>query len=465
MYIEQIYTRHLSASAYYIESGTDAAIIDPMVDVQQYLDLAARRGTRIRFVFATHFQSDYVNGCLELSNRTKSQLVFGPGAIAGFPFQTASDGAEFKIGFLTIRALHTPGHTPESTCYLLLDDRNNPHSIFTGDTLFVDDVGRTDLFAGSRKETEQQAGILYNSLRQKLMNLPNYVVVYPGHGAGSACGKVIGKEAHSTIGVQRVTNYAFKEQTKEEFIRQVTENRPDEPPLYFEYVMKLNQGGVEDLEEVLDRNLKPLPPELFKLFIGNPDTRIIDTRTTEAFSAAHIPGSIFIGKEGNLELAAGLVLDHDYRLVVVCEPGTEKEIFTRLARTGFTHAHGFLEGGIDAWITSGGAVETLENISATEVAGRFRYTADIIIDVRNPNEWIPGIIAGAKLLSLQRLNENIPGLDRNKKIFVYCSCGYRSMIAASILKREGCRKVINVSGGMQQIRLTPIPVRQLSRIG
>ena len=465
MYIEQLYTRHLSASAYYIESGEDAAIIDPMRDVQQYLNLAAKRNTRIRYVFATHFQSDYISGCVELAAKTGAKLIYGPGAVTGFQMHVADDGDEFRLGFLSIKVLHTPGHTPESTCYLLLDDSNNSHSVFTGDTLFVDDVGRTDLFSETKSESERLAGIMYDSIFQKLLSLPNYTVVYPGHGAGSVCGKVIGRESHTTIGIQRNTNYALKAQNKNEFIRLVTENRPNDPPDYFVHMMQLNRSGALPMDKILEQNLKPLSYLSFMELMQKPEVSIIDTRSMEDFSAGHIPGSVFLGPEGNFEFSAGLVLEQNSKLLLVCEPGCEKEMFTRLARTGFDNAYGYLDGGLVSWTDSGGITESLENISAEEVAGRFRYNTDIIIDVRNPNEWIPGIIAGAKLISLQHLKENISGLDRKKNIYVYCSCGYRSMIASSILKRKGFLRVTNVTGGMQQMKQTPIPVRQLSRIG
>ena len=464
MYIEQLYTKPLSASAYYIESGKEAAVIDPILDVQPYLDLAERRNTKIRFVFATHFQSDHVSGCLELSRRTGAQLVYGPGATADFPLHAAADGEEFRIGFLSFRVLHTPGHTPESVCYLLLDDRNNPHSIFTGDTLFVDDVGRPDLFSESKKETIKQAGILYDSLHQKLMPLANYVVVYPGHGAGSPCGKMIGKDRHSTMGMQRNSNYALKAATRNEFVSQVIENS-GEPPAYFKRVGAMNRSIIEPLDKILERNLNPLSAGQFMAAMLQRGHTVIDTRDAEAFSQAHLPGSVFIGREGNFEISAALVLQPDDKLLVVCDPGKEKEVFTRLAITGFVNVSGYLDGGLSAWVRTGASVESLENIAAEYVAGRFRYNTDIIVDVRNPSEWIPGIIAGAKLISLQYLDENISNLDRKKNIFVYCSSGYRSMIAASILKRKGFSRVINVKGGMQQMKQTPIPVRQLSRIG
>ncbi len=464
MYIEQLLTPHLSASAYYIESGKEAAVIDPMRDVQQYMDLAKKRGTVIRYVFATHIHSDYVSGCCELAEKTGAALVFGSEVVAGFPLHAAIDGEEFRIGFLTLRVLHTPGHTIESTCYLLLDDRNNPHSVFTGDTLFIDDVGRPDLFPNTNAEAEQCAATLYDSIQQKLLSLPGYVIVYPGHGSGSACGKVIGKDRYSTLGIQRKTNYALKVVNRQEFIRLVTDS-PDEPPKYFSYVTKLNHEKTEDLEKVLNRNIKPLEIAQFKSFASLADTVIIDTRRKEVFSAVHIPGSVFLGMDGNFEYAAGLVLDPQKKLLVVCDPGTEKEVFKSLARTGFDNAHGYLSGGINAWITAGETVSALENISSENVASRFHYPSDIIIDVRDPNEWIPGIVAGAKLIPLRQISESSSGLDPKKNIFVYCSVGYRSMIAASILKKGGFGKVINVIGGMQQMKQTPIPVRQLSRIG
>ena len=460
MYIEQLYTGALSAAAYYIESNGEAAVIDPMREPQPYMALAAARGAVIRYVFETHFHADYVSGHLDLARRTGAKIIFGPQASAEYEIKTAEDGEEFRLGFITLKVLHTPGHTPESSCFLLLDERHIPHSIFTGDTLFVDDVGRPDQMGDSQLTPQQGAGILYDSIENKLLPLPNYVVVYPGHGAGSVCGKSIGIERHSTIGNQKHSNYALKAKSKAEFIKLVTEGL-NKPPDYFTYVAQMNRRKYDALEEILQKNLNPLSLQQFKFILNNEDAVVIDTRNSEDFERGFIPRSVFVGLEGHFAVIAGSVLDNRKKIIVVADPGKEQEVISNLARIGIENVTGYLKGGFKTWEEAGESIDTIAGISAMEFESRFNYNTAIALDVRNPDEWVPGFVAGAKLISLPELNKGLVALDKNKMCYVYCMSGFRSMVAVSLLKRNGFDKVYHVQGGMVKIRKTKVPIKQL----
>ncbi|HMT29173.1 MAG TPA: MBL fold metallo-hydrolase [Bacteroidia bacterium] len=461
MYIEQIYTHCLSQASYYIESGEFAAIIDPIRDVTEYLQISQKRGTSIKYIFETHFHADFVSGHLDLAKQTGAEIVFGPGANAAYKIHEAVDGEEIKVGNIILKVLHTPGHTLESCCYLLLDENQNPHSVFTGDTLFVGDVGRPDLSANAERTVIQLTGMLYDSIESKLKSLPNYVVLYPGHGAGSACGKSIGAERYSTIGLQKTSNYALKAKSKDDFIKQVTDGLTN-PPAYFYVNSLINRNGYLSLEEVLQKNVVPISIHQFKKIFQHKNTLVLDTRHAEIFKEGFIPNSINIGIEGSFETVAGSIIHPDDSIILVCEAGMEREIILRLAQIGLEKITGYLEGGFNGWKKDGGLIQNIESISSEDFESRFRYNSCTLIDVRNQDEWIPGFVAGAKLISISNLENKLSEIDRDKQCFLYCASGYRSMVAASLLKRHGFSKVININGGITTLRNTKIQMRQLT---
>ena len=461
MYIEQIYSSCLSEASYYIESSGEAAIIDPMRDIDVYLEIAEKRSAKIKYVFETHFHSDFVSGHIDLAGKTKATIIFGPGAEAGYNIYNASDGEEFVLGNNVIKVLHTPGHTLESCCFLLLDERHNPHSVFSGDTLFVDEVGRPDLSSKPGLTKFQLADMLYDSIETKLKPLPNYVVLYPGHGPGSACGKAIGVELHSTMGAQKQSNYALKAGGKEDFIKKVVESL-SEPPAYFFRASQMNRNGYINIEEVLLNNCVPLLIDTVKKLVKIETASILDTRDGSFFMKAFIPGSVNIGLKGNFSLIAGSILNSLQKLIIVCDKGRERESVLNLASIGFENVAGYLDGGFEAWISHNEITESIDSISSEDFEIRFNYTSCTLVDVRNQDEWIPGFVAGAKLISLQNLEAHLSEIDMEKECFIYCTSGYRSMVAASLLKKHGFSKVINIDGGMEMLRKTKIPVRQLS---
>lgn len=461
MYIEQIYTSCLSEVAYYIESGGEAAIIDPMRDIDVYLNIAARRGAKIKFVFETHFHADFVSGHIDLANKTNAIIIFGPGAEAGYKIYTATDGEEFLLGNNKIKVLHTPGHTLESCCYLLLDENQNPHSVFSGDTLFVDEVGRPDLPVTAGLTKSQLAEMLYDSIERKLKPLPNYVVLYPGHGPGSPCGKAIGVELHSTMGAQKLSNYAMKANNKEDFIKKVIDGLP-EPPAYFFMDSQINRNGYLNIDEVLMNNIVPLSVDTVKKLVKTEKAIILDTRNGSDFMKAFIPGSVNIGLNGNFSLIAGSILNPLKKLIIICDKGKERESVLNLARIGFENVAGFLDGGFDSWINQNEIIESIGSISAGDFEMRFKFNSCTLLDVRNEYEWIPAFVAGSKLISLQNVENHLSEIDRDKQCYIYCNDGYRSMVAASLLKRNGFSKVINIDGGMEMLRKTKIPLRQLT---
>ncbi len=461
MYIEQLYTSCLAEAAYYIESDGEAAIIDPMREVSAYLDLAQKRGAVIKYVFETHFHTDFVSGLLDLAAKTGAEIVYGPTANPSYSIICATDGQEFKIGRVTLKVLHTPGHTLESSCFLLLDERHHPHSIFTGDTLFVGEVGRPDLAVKENLTKFELAGMLYESIESKLKPLPNYVVVYPGHGEGSACGKAIGKEAFSTIGIQKSQNYALKARSKEDFVKLVTEGLND-PPAYFFMDAVINRKGYDSIDTVIKRNNKPLTVSELKKSIEKQNAIIVDCRTADAFGAGFIPGSVNIGLDGSFAMIAGGLLNPEIPIILVVESGKNVEAILRLSRIGYENVVGYLEGGIEAWKNAGEKVDTIPSVDAILFLHNFRYTDNVVLDVRFPDEWVPGFVAGAKLIELFKLEQKVKELDREKNIYIYCAGGYRSMVAASILHRLGFKNLFNISGGMKKIQKTAIPIRQIT---
>jgi hydroxyacylglutathione hydrolase len=450
MFIKQLYTNCLAEAAYYIESEGVAAIIDPIRETAPYLELAAERGTQIRYVFETHFHADFVSGHIDLSRETGATIVYGPEADTGYPIYKAKEGEEFSIGRLTIRVIHTPGHTLESSCYLLLDEDKKPHALFTGDTLFVGDVGRPDLLDGVMTK-EELARMMYDSL-QKIKTLPDEVIVYPAHGPGSACGKNIGKETWSTIGQQKHSNYALKSPDKETFIREVTSGLMP-PPAYFFSDARINKSGYENIDAVISRNMKPLTPEDFKKLTGA-DTIILDTRTPDDFEKGFIEGSINIGLNGTFAVWAGSLLDIKKPILLVTEPGKEHESILRLARVGYENVKGFLEGGIKSWVSAGLPVHTIRSVSPEEFSRQSLTTGNIILDVRKEGEFEAGHVKGARHVSLIDLPSSLGSLSREGTYLVHCAGGYRSMIACSVMKAAGFSNIINVYKGFGGIKET-----------
>ena len=454
MYIQQLYTGCLSEAAYYIESNGEAAVIDPLRDIDVYLQLANERKARIRYIFETHFHADFVSGHLDLGKATGAPIIYGPGTQTGFPVQVASDGEIFPLGDLKIQVLHTPGHTLESTCYLLKDEQGKDHCVFTGDTLFVGDVGRPDLAQkGSTITMNDLAGMLYDSIHQKLFPLQDDVIIYPAHGAGSSCGKNLGKETFSTIGEQKKFNYALQAASKEAFIHAVTEGIPA-PPNYFPVNAKINKEGYDSLEAVLEKSLQPLSVAAFKEQ-ADAETLILDTRPATEFSAGFVPGSIFIGLEGRFAEWAGSLLSFSTPMLLVTEPGKEKETIVRLARVGFDKVKGYLAGGYAAWQAAGEAIDMIIDVEADELVMDLPHDKNlVVVDVRRETEWADGHLKDAIHLPLQEMTDpgNMASFEDQQNLYVHCAGGYRSVIACSLLKKQGIHNLRNVLGGWNSIR-------------
>jgi glyoxylase-like metal-dependent hydrolase (beta-lactamase superfamily II)/rhodanese-related sulfurtransferase len=439
MYIEQLYTNCLAEAAYYIESNGEAAIIDPLRETEPYIELAAKRGTKIKYVFETHFHADFVSGHIDLARQVNAPIVYGPLANTNYEVINATDNQEFKIGKLTIRVLHTPGHTPESSCYLLLDENGKEHAIFTGDTLFVGDVGRPDLLDGLMSRDEL-AGLLYDSLNNRIKTLPDEVIVYPAHGPGSACGKNIGKETFSTIGEQKKFNYALKDQPKEEFVKELTSGILP-PPQYFFEDARINKEGYEAIDVVIDRNNKPLNALQVQQMIDN-GVIVIDTRPADEFEKGFIPGSINIGLNGQFAVWVGTLIPIGQPLVLITSLGKEKESVLRLARVGYESVEGFLEGGIASWT---GKLDKVKSIEADEMKN---FGDDVeVLDVRKPGEWNVSHLKAAKFVPLADMPGNLDAFNKSHTYIIHCGGGYRSMTAISLMKREGFKNLINVYGG------------------
>ena len=454
MFIKQLYTGCLSEAAYYIESNGEAAVIDPLRDIDEYLQIASERKSSIKYIFETHFHADFVSGHIDLAKATGAQIVYGPGTVTKFPVHIAKDGESFKIGNLTIQVLHTPGHTLESSCYLLKDENGKDHCIFTGDTLFVGDVGRPDLAQKTGElTTNDLAGMLYESLQKKIMPLADEIIVYPAHGAGSSCGKNLGPDTYSTIGDEKKYNYALKQQTKEEFIKAVTDGLA-EPPQYFALNAKINKEGYESLDDVLEQGLTKLSVEDFKKFI-NDDTIILDTRHADVFTNGFIPGSISIGLEGRFAEWAGSLLPFDQPMILVTEPGREKETIIRLARVGFDKIKGYLDGGYDAWKKAGEPIDLIIDVEADELMMDIPFDENlVIIDVRKPVEFAEGHLKDAMNIPLNDLTDpgSMANINEEHNLYIHCAGGYRSIIAASLLKRQGIHNLRNVAGGWSKIK-------------
>jgi glyoxylase-like metal-dependent hydrolase (beta-lactamase superfamily II)/rhodanese-related sulfurtransferase len=457
MKIEQIYTGCLAQGAYYIESDGEAAIIDPLRETEPYMTKAEARGAKIKYIFETHFHADFVSGHIDLAEKTGAQIVYGPGATTTYAKHEAKDGEEFKIGKVTVRVLHTPGHTMESTTFLLLDEEGKEHAIFSGDTLFIGDVGRPDLAQGATGMTKEQlAGTLFDSLRTKIMTLPDDVLVYPAHGAGSACGKNMSKQTWDTLGNQKATNYALRpDMTKEEFIAEVTDGILP-PPQYFAANVKMNKTGYDSIDTVLERGTVALDPDTFEAIANHEGALVLDTRSELDFVAGHIPNSIFIGIDGSFAPWVGAMIpDLEQAIIFIAPEGREEEVVTRLSRVGYDNTLGYLDGGIAAWKNAGKELDTIAQVNATTTAELAAQGANIL-DVRKPSEFEAEHVKGARNLPLDFINENFTALDPNETWYVHCAGGYRSVIFQSILKARGYHNLIDVAGGFKALAETEI---------
>jgi hydroxyacylglutathione hydrolase len=460
MKIEQIYTGCLSQGAYYIESNGEVAIIDPLRAVKPYIEKAKADNAKIKYIFETHFHADFVSGHVTLSKETGAPIVFGPNAETSFDAIIAKDDQVFKLGNITITVLHTPGHTMESSVYLLKDENGKDHAIFSGDTLFLGDVGRPDLAQKKGSMTaEDLAGFLFDSLRTKIMPLADDVIVYPAHGAGSSCGKKLSKETVDLLGNQKQTNYALRaNMTKEEFIKEVTEGLLP-PPQYFPVNVKLNKEGYDDFEDVLKRSAKALSPEAFEIAANETEAIVLDVRNENDFAKGHIPRSIFIGLDGGFAPWVGaLIADVKKPILLVTPVGREEETITRLSRVGFDQTLGYLEGGFDAWKQASKEYDTVSSIPATTLK-EAKESGDVsIFDVRKEGEFLSEHAVGAKNTPLDYMNNHLAEFPDTETFYVHCAGGYRSMIAASILKSRGIHNLINVQGGFTAIKEVNVAV-------
>lgn len=459
MFIKQLYTGCLSEAAYYIESKGEAAIIDPLRDIETYIDLARERNSTIKYIFETHFHADFVSGHLDLAKATGAPIVFGPDTETNFPIYRAKDGEFFSLGNIQIEVLHTPGHTLESSCYLVKDEKGNPAAVFTGDTLFVGDVGRPDLSSGNLNET-QLASMLYDSLHNKIMPLPNSVIVYPAHGPGSSCGKNLGPDTYSTIGDEKESNYALQDQSRDEFIKAVTDGL-DIPPQYFSVNARINKEGYESLDDVLENGMNALTLEKFREWLKDEEVIILDTRDAAKFTDGFIPGSINIGLNGRFAEWAGSLLPFDKPILLVTEEGKEKESLVRLARVGFDQMKGFLDGGFENWKKANQPFDMIINVEADELAMDLPFDSKmVVIDVRRESEFAEGHIKGAINIPVNKLIDpgSMADIEEHFNVYVHCGGGYRSVIAASMLKRQGIHNLHNVLGGWNAIKNQPIEI-------
>lgn len=454
MFIKQFYTGCLSEAAYFIEDGGEVAIIDPLRDIDPYLQLAKEKNATIKYIFETHFHADFISGHIDLAKATGAPIIYGPGTEAGFEITVAKDGQVYQLGNLAIEVLHTPGHTIESSCYLLKDENGKPHSVFTGDTLFVGDVGRPDLAQKNNKNSmEEMAGMLYHSLQKKIIPLPGDVIVYPAHGPGSACGKNLGPETSSTIAAEKETNYALKAESKEAFVTVVTAGLPL-PPKYFPINAEINKQGYETMNAILEQSLTPLSPKEFKQ-IMNDDVVVVDARPATEFSTGFVPGSIFIGLEGRFAEWAGSLLSFTQPILLVTSPGMEQETIIRLARVGIDKVKGYLDGGIDAWKNDGNEIDLVIDVEPDELLLDMKFDENLVIlDVRRETEFADGHLKNAVNIPLNELTDpaKMALMEETQNIYIHCAAGYRSMIATSLIKRQGIHNLRNVIGGWNQIK-------------
>ncbi len=451
--VEQIYTNCLAQGSYFIESNGEAIVIDPLRETFPYLDRAKERGVKIKYIFETHFHADFVSGHVDLAKKTGAQIVYGPGAETQFDIINAEDGQVFQVGDLSITVLHTPGHTPESSCFLLKDAEGNPHSLFTGDTLFIGDVGRPDLAQKATNLTKEDlAGWLYDSLRNKIMPLPDHVMIYPAHGAGSACGKNMSSETFDTLGNQKKTNYALDtNMSKEAFIEELT-NGLMAPPQYFAKNAALNKKGYEPIDAVIESGLQAMSVARFKELSAKDDVLVLDVRDKAIFSEGFVPGSWFIGLDGSFAPWVGaLIVDLHQKIVLVCPEGREEEAVRRLARVGYDNTIGYLDGGFEAWQSAGEDIDSLQSISIETFQKEHASLTDVsILDLRKPGEFANGHLTGARNLPLDFICNWKDGFDPNTVTHMHCRSGYRSTIAGSILKKINKGDIINVVGLFDQ---------------
>jgi len=455
MKIEQIYTNCLAEAAYYIESNGEVAIIDPLREPTPYIEKAKENNAKIKYVFETHFHADFVSGHIDLAKETGATIIYGPGAETKYEIHEATDNETFTLGNVKIKALHTPGHTLESTTYLLIDENGKEHAIFTGDTLFIGDVGRPDLAIKSDLTQNDLAGMLFESLRNKIMPLPNDVIVYPAHGAGSACGKNMSSETSSTLGEQKANNYALQDISKEEFITQLTTGILSAPQ-YFAKNATLNKNGYNNYKTVKEKGLKALTTkEVIKLI--DKDVLVLDTRKPQLFKDAFIPQSINIGLDGSFAVWVGtLITDMEQPIVIIVEEGREEEAIERLARVGYDNVVGYLDGGIDQWKKEGNATENIISVSANQLEEKLHQEDIQMLDVRKPSEYEAEHAEEAISFPLDFIHQNLSELDKNKHYYINCKSGYRSMVASSILKSNGYN-IVDVKGGFEAILQTAIP--------
>lgn len=455
MKVEQIYTGCLAQGAYYIESNGEAAIIDPLREVHPYIAKAERNNATIKYVLETHFHADFVSGHLDLSKKTGAPIVYGPTAKPAFDAYIAKDGEEFRIGNITIKALHTPGHTMESTCYLLKDENGKETALFSGDTLFIGDVGRPDLAQKVVADLTQDklAGHLFDSLRNKIMPLPDDIIVYPAHGAGSACGKNMSKETTDTLGHQKETNYALlANMTKEDFIKEVTTGLTA-PPAYFPLNVMMNIQGYESIDTVLARGQQALSPDAFETAANETGALILDTRDPQVFAKSFIPNSVNIGIDGSFAPWVGAMIpDIKHQILIIAETGREEEVITRLARVGYDNTIGYLKGGFDSWKITGKEIDQIKSVEADELATIMQKEPVNILDVRKKSEYQSEHMIGAENAPLDFINDSMSGIDKNKTYYVHCAGGYRSMIFNSILRARGFDNLIDVKGGFKAIK-------------
>ncbi len=459
MKIEQIYTGCLAHAAYYLESNGEAAIFDPLREVQPYIDRAKKNNAKIKYVFETHFHADFVSGHLDLQKKTGAKIVFGPTAKPSYEALIAEDGQLFDVGDYKVKVIHTPGHTMESTTYLLIDENGKEHGIITGDTLFIGDVGRPDLAQHVIADLteEKLAGHLYDSLRNKIMPLNDNLIVYPNHGAGSACGKMMSKETTDTLGNQKKTNYALRpDMSKEEFIKELLTGLTA-PPSYFPQNVLMNIKGYESLDTVLDRGKIPLSPEAFEAAANETGALMLDTRSAEDFAKGFIPNSINIGLEGSFAQWVGeMIPDVKQEILLITYPNKQEEAITRLSRVGYDNTIGFLEGGFDSWVAMDKEYETIGRISPTEFESIYETSKPMVFDVRKKSEFDSEHIVGAINVPLNEINENLSQFPKEKFFVLHCAGGYRSMIAASILKQRGWEDVVDVEGGFDKMKQTSV---------
>jgi len=459
MKIEQIYTGCLAQGAYYIESEGEAAIVDPLREVKPYIIKAAEDGAKIKYIFETHFHADFVSGHVTLSKETGADIVYGPTANPSFDAVIAEDGQEFKLGKITIKVLHTPGHTMESSTFLLIDENGKDHAIFSGDTLFLGDVGRPDLAQKAAHMTQEElAGTLFDSLRNKIMPLADDVIVYPAHGAGSACGKNMMKETVDTLGNQKKMNYALRaDMTRDEFIKEVTDGLLP-PPQYFPLNVKMNKEGYEDIDTVLKRGTQALSPDAFEVAANETGAIVLDVRHQDDFAKGHVPRSIFIGLDGSFAPWVGaLIADVEQPILLITPEGREEETVTRLSRVGFDNTLGYLKGGVEAWKEAGKEIDTVDSVNAEEFKQAVEKNVPVF-DVRKESEFKAEHVVDANLTPLDYINDHLAEFPDNETFYIHCAGGYRSMIASSILKSRGIHNLVDVAGGFAQIKQVGTPV-------